>query len=56
MRLCAAPRGEGSQGAEVADEITFQNDPVDPSDEFRKQHNHFFVHDRDGAREWRPPA
>jgi alpha-D-xyloside xylohydrolase len=27
----------------MADEITFQNDPVDPSVEFRKQHNHFFV-------------
>jgi hypothetical protein len=42
MRLCAAQRGEGSQGAEVADEITFQNDPAEL--------------DWDGAREWRPPA
>jgi alpha-D-xyloside xylohydrolase len=30
----------------MADEITFQNDPVDPSVEFRKQHNHFFVAQR----------
>jgi alpha-D-xyloside xylohydrolase len=30
----------------MADEITFQNDPVDPSLEFRKQHNHFFVAQR----------
>jgi alpha-D-xyloside xylohydrolase len=30
----------------MPDEITFQNDPVDPSVEFRKQHNHFFVAER----------
>ena len=30
----------------MPDEITFQNDPVDPSVEFRKQHNHFFVAQR----------
>jgi alpha-D-xyloside xylohydrolase len=30
----------------MADEITFQNDPVDPSVEFRKQDNHFFVAQR----------
>jgi alpha-D-xyloside xylohydrolase len=30
----------------MADEITFQNDPVDPSVEFRKQQNHFFVAQR----------
>ena len=30
----------------MPDEITFQNDPVDPSAEFRKQHNHFFVAQR----------
>ncbi|HEX5980199.1 MAG TPA: hypothetical protein VFY52_03835 [Thermoleophilaceae bacterium] len=47
----------------MADEITFQNDAVDPSLEFRKQHNHFFVAqtaerlDRDRAEgEWRPSA
>ena len=36
----------------MGDEITFQNDPVDPAVEFRKQHNHFFVGER--ARDWRP--
>jgi alpha-D-xyloside xylohydrolase len=46
MRLRAAPRGEGQPGDQMADEITFQNDPVDPSAEFRKQHNHFFVAQR----------
>jgi alpha-D-xyloside xylohydrolase len=30
----------------MPDEITFQNDPVDPSVEFRKPHNHFFVAQR----------
>lgn len=30
----------------MPDEITFQNDPVDPSAEFRKPHNHFFVAQR----------
>jgi alpha-D-xyloside xylohydrolase len=30
----------------MPDEITFQNDPVDPSLEFRKQQNHFFVAER----------
>ena len=30
----------------MPDEITFQNDPIDPSAEFRKQHNHFFVAQR----------
>jgi hypothetical protein len=30
----------------MPDEITFQNDPVDPSVEFRKQHNHFLVAQR----------
>jgi alpha-D-xyloside xylohydrolase len=30
----------------MADEITFQNDPIDPSVEFRKQQNHFFVAQR----------
>jgi alpha-D-xyloside xylohydrolase len=30
----------------LPDEITFQNDPVDPSVEFRKQQNHFFVAER----------
>jgi alpha-D-xyloside xylohydrolase len=30
----------------MPDEVTFQNDPVDPAVEFRKQHNHFFVADR----------
>jgi alpha-D-xyloside xylohydrolase len=29
----------------MAEEVTFQNDPVDPSAEFRKQQNHFFVAD-----------
>jgi alpha-D-xyloside xylohydrolase len=30
----------------MPDEITFQNDPVDPAVEFRKQQNHFFVAER----------
>jgi len=30
----------------MPDEITFQNDPVDPAGEFRKQQNHFFVAER----------
>jgi hypothetical protein len=30
----------------MSDEITFHNDPVDPSVEFRKQHNHLFVAER----------
>jgi Glycosyl hydrolases family 31 len=30
----------------MPEEITFQNDPVDPSVEFRKQHNHFFLAER----------
>jgi hypothetical protein len=43
----------------MPDEITFQNDPVDPSVEFGKQHNHFFVaqraeHIEPDRAEWRP--
>jgi len=30
----------------MPDELSFQNDPVDPAGEFRKQQNHFFVADR----------
>jgi alpha-D-xyloside xylohydrolase len=30
----------------MPDEIAFQNDPVDPAAEFRKQQNHFFVAER----------
>jgi alpha-D-xyloside xylohydrolase len=30
----------------VPDEISFQNDPVDPAEEFKKQQNHFFVAER----------
>jgi hypothetical protein len=30
----------------MAEEVVFQNDPVDPSTEFQKQHNHFFVAER----------
>jgi alpha-D-xyloside xylohydrolase len=30
----------------MPDEIAFQNDPVDPAGEFRKQQNHFFVAER----------
>jgi hypothetical protein len=57
-------------GTQVADEIPFQNDPVDPSVEFRKQHEVLWKRmslaqrvsyhqvtlqlDWDGAREWRP--
>jgi alpha-D-xyloside xylohydrolase len=33
----------------MPDEIAFQNDPVDPSLEFRKQQNHFFVAQRASA-------
>jgi alpha-D-xyloside xylohydrolase len=40
----------------MPDEITFQNDPVDPSVEFRKQHNHFFVAQRAGHVEPDRPA
>jgi alpha-D-xyloside xylohydrolase len=29
----------------MPEEVTFQNDPVDPSAEFAKQQNHFFVAD-----------
>lgn len=59
----AKPSACGQAGSRLADEITFQNDAVDPSLEFRKQHNHFFVAqtaerlDRDRAEgEWRPSA
>lgn len=43
----------------MAEEVTFQNDPVDPSVEFRKQHmaepvRHTGELDWDGAREWHP--
>jgi alpha-D-xyloside xylohydrolase len=30
----------------MPDEVTFQNDPIDPSAEFHKQQNHFFIADR----------
>jgi hypothetical protein len=30
----------------MPDEIAFQNDPIDPAGEFRKQQNHFFVAER----------
>lgn len=38
----------------MPDEVTFQNDPVDPSVEFRKQHNRFLVPQRAESLEWRP--
>jgi hypothetical protein len=43
----AEPSACGQAGPELPDEITFQNDAVDPSVEFRKL-------DRHGARERRP--
>lgn len=30
----------------MAADVTFQNDPVDPSAEFQKQRNHFFAGER----------
>jgi alpha-D-xyloside xylohydrolase len=36
----------GTPKGRMPDEITFQNDPVDPALEFPKQHNHFFVAER----------